>query len=69
MTLRFFQILTTHQYRSKHDILNNGFVVIQIKMLEYHSHMTTVDIDINLRVCNIDTIEDDLTACWVFHTI
>ncbi len=28
------------------DILNNGFVVIQIKMLEYHSHMTTVDVDI-----------------------
>lgn len=38
-------------------------------MLEHHSHTAAVDIDINLWVCDIDTIEDDLSACWIFHTV
>ena len=69
MPLCLLQILTSDIDRSKHDILYNSLVVIQIEMLENHTHMTAVYVDINLRVCYINTIEYNLTAGRIFHTI
>ena len=69
VAFRLLQILALYIDRCKHDVLDNCLIIVQIEMLEHHSHTAAVDIDINLWVCDIDTIEDNLSACWIFHTV
>ena len=69
MTFGFLQFLTTGINRCQHNILKNGFVVEKIKMLEYHAHLSSMDIDIDLHICNIHPVEDNLSRCRVFHTV
>lgn len=38
-------------------------------MLENHSHMAAMLININLHICDINTIKDNASACRVFHTV
>ena len=35
----------------------------KIKLLEYHSNLLTVSVNVNLRICNISSFKEDLTAC------
>ena len=38
-------------------------------MLEYHSHMTAVNIDIHLHISNIHAVEDNASSRRILHTI
>ena len=53
----------------KSDILNNSLIVEEIKLLEYHSHTLSVDIDINSHIRNINALKIDRTLAGVFHAI
>ena len=35
----------------------------KIKLLKYHSDLLTVSVNVNLRICNISSLKEDLTAC------
>ena len=45
------------------------FIIKQIKMLENHTHMASMHINIYMRICNIYIIENNLPAGRVFHTV
>ena len=34
----------------------------KIKLLEYHSNLLTVSVNVNLRICNISSFKEDLSA-------
>ena len=53
----------------QHDVFNYCFVVEKIELLENHTDFATVDVDVNSVVGDIYTLEDDLTACRVLHTV
>ena len=38
-------------------------------MLEYHSHVTAVDIDIHLHVRDVNALEDNASGRRVLHTV
>ena len=38
-------------------------------MLEYHSHMSPVNIDIYLHISDIDTVKDNLASRRILHTV
>ena len=43
------------------NIFQHCLIVKQIKMLKYHTHMTAMNINIYLHICNINTIKNDLS--------
>ena len=61
MTFGFLQFLTTGINRCQHNILKNGFVVEKIEVLEYHAHLSSMDIDIDLHIRDINTIKNNLS--------
>src|SRR5699024_792817 len=69
LSFRFSQILAAQICRRHHNILQPGLVVAQIKVLEHHSHVPAVKIDIHLHIRNVHAVENDTAAGWVFHTV
>ena len=55
--------------RCQHDILDHGFVIEQVEMLEHHSHLLAVDIDVHAHIRNIYAIKKDLPSGGIFHTV
>ena len=56
-------------HRCEHNILQHRFIIIQVKMLEHHTHVTAVYIDVHPEVCNINSIENNLPAGRILHTV
>ena len=63
------QFLGFDKDRSESYIFKYGLVIEEIEMLEHHAHVAAVYIYINLHVCDIYTVEDDLTAGRILHTV
>ena len=65
----FLQIPALQIFRCHHHILQNRLIVKKIEMLEYHSHMAAMNINIYFHICNINTVKNDISACRIFHTV
>ena len=67
--LCFLQILAAQIGRSHHDVLQDRLIIEQVEVLEYHSHVTAVDIDIHLHVRDVNALEDNASGRRVLHTV
>jgi hypothetical protein len=56
-------------YRSQHNILNNSLIIKEIKVLEYHTDVASVNINIHGHVCDIHAIENDLSCRRILHAV
>ena len=65
----FFQILALQICRSHHYVLKNCFIIEQIKMLKYHTHMAAMHVDIDFHIRDIDSFKNNASGCRIFHTI
>ena len=58
----FFCAHQSQSYRCQHNILLDGLMRKQVELLEYHTDLLTVTVDVYLRICDIHTFKKDLAA-------
>ena len=68
-SLLFAKLFISRQNRGKGNILQYRHVIEEVKLLEYHTDVTAMLVDVYFKVGNILTAEVDRTACRVFHTV
>ena len=49
--------------RGERYVLSNCKIIEYIKVLEYHSHLLAMRVDIHILVGNIGSLEIDLSGC------
>ena len=62
-------VLLGAEHGREHYVLDNGLVVEKIEMLEHHSHLSAVDIDIDLGVGDIHALEYNLAGGRILHAV
>ena len=68
----FLCFFFTHQlqgYRCKHDVLFYSLMRKQVKLLEYHSDLLTVTVDIHLRICNVGSLKENFSSGWFLKKV
>ena len=54
---------------SKHDVFDNGLVIKKVELLEHHTDVFAVLVDVNLHIGKVLTAKEDRAARGVFHTV
>ena len=62
-------VLLGAEHGREHYVLYDGLVVEKIEMLEHHSHLSAVDIDVYLHVGDIHTLKDYLAGGRILHAV
>ena len=61
--------LLCHLYLSDDTVFQHRHIVEQVKALEYHAHLCAVGRHIHLRIGDILSMEQNLSAAWFFQEI
>ena len=61
---RFFSLFLTHKiqsHRCEHNVLFYCLMWKKIKLLEYHSDLLTMTVDIHLGICDVGSLKEDFS--------
>ena len=69
---RFFSLFLTHKiqcHRCQHDVLFYRLMRKQIELLEYHSDLLAMTVDIHLWICDVGSLKEDFSPGWLLKEI
>ena len=69
LALLLAELLYTDVHGRHHYVFNNGLIVKEIKLLENHTDVFSVLVNVDTHICDVVAIEVDGAACGVLHTV